>query len=99
MTCLKDNFNIPYKAFPDGTEIREQNSVTFGTSRGCKVIKHEAKISIRYLVEYVDGSRRWTHEVVKRKPSNADILARVRRGRDEDDEDEDEDEDDEGDLP
>jgi hypothetical protein len=58
---IKKPQTASYDVVPDGTAVEDMTTARslFGTSRVCKVVRHEVKVTVRYLVEYENGERQW----------------------------------------
>lgn len=67
--AVKANCTASYNAMPDGTILDQAESRSvLGVSchGGCKIIKHEATIRVKYLVETPSGERQWRYPQVMR---------------------------------
>lgn len=57
----KQKETIEYRRLPDGVDLRVHDARELLDSEvgRCKVLRHEASVSVRYLVELPNGERRW----------------------------------------
>jgi hypothetical protein len=56
--------NVEYDYIPDGTVLEHGEAAHYlmNAAGPCTVLKHQATVDVRYLVEFPNGERRWVSE-------------------------------------
>lgn len=55
----RDRATLEYSYVIDGQECTTGDAVLMEQRGYCKVISHQAKVEVSYLVEYPNGERKW----------------------------------------